>query len=496
MPTDFLDLLPIVIEDADTVRSRFDLDANAGLDPADSRYKDLTPGGFYWDATQPGVLECVRLWDTITEMVAAMFPGTAWGEYLDNHGETINVGRKDEARAAGLVSFVGPVGTLIPAGTVVSTEVADPSSLDDPVEFTTDVSITLAPTPGPTNLAAVAAGSGGTLPAGTYYYRVSAIVPDTRPGAAGGATIETIASNEVWASVAGATSEITLSWTAVAGATAYRVYRGTVLGGESFLIQVAASPYVDTGAVAPSGVLPSLNAVTVTASVPGDRGNVPAGTVILVQSPISGSPAVTNSEATSGGADVESDDAYRRRIAQAYAAPQGAGSQSDYERWSLEEPGIGYATVQPLWNGAGSVRVIITDPNNRPNSTLAVQSLQLKLDPIPGQGAGIAPVGAIVTVATPSTLTVDVLGSVMFEPGYSLDGAAGAIAMRQTIIDSVYSYLNTLRPGDDAILYKVIGQIMLVPGVLDVSNVRLNGAAANVTVGPLQVAVGGNVALT
>lgn len=580
-----------MLEDADSVRARFNADATAGLDPTNPRYPDLTEGGMYWDCTQGAVLECVRLWDSMTEMLAAMFPGTAWGEYLDLHGETLTLPRKDEVAASGEVLFSGTIGTLIPAGTIVSTEIADPSSGSEPVEFETQVSVTLAPTPGPTNLAAVGAGAGGVLAAGTYYYRVTAI----------GASGETIASNEAYATVTGATSKIELTWNAVGGATAYKVYRGTVIGGEILLGTVPSphkgaptglvatpsasggtlaagtryykvtaldaagesigsaeasavvpgggagsvtltwngvfgatsyrvywgtvagaeghwlpvangattlidigttgtvatvpgadttSPTVatDTGRFVAAAPAPPTNRSAVVASVPGSAGNVPAGTVTLVLSPISGGPAVTNDAPMSGGADVESDDFYRHRILLEYGQAQGAGTVADYERWSLSFPAVGFVTVQPLWAGAGTVRVIVTDQSNHPVSALVVAALQTYLDPIPGAGAGQAPVGAIVTVATPSLFNVAASATVSFQPGYSLDGAAGTIPSRQSLIDSINQYINSLRPGDDVILANVIARFFLVPGVLDVSAVLLNGVAANAVVGALQVA--------
>lgn len=591
MPDDFINFLPVVQEDIDSVRARFDGDATASLDPSDPRYPDLTPGGFYWDTTQPCVIECVRLWDALTEAVAAQFPGTAWGEYLDLHGETINVPRKDEVAASGEVLFAGPVGTLIPAGTVVSTEVADPSSLEDPIEFETQVSVTLAPTPGPTGLAAVAVGAASAiLAAGTYYYRVTAISGSgetiasneayatavatgridltwvavggatsynvyrgnvagvesllgsvsaggkaaptgvvATPSAAGGtlaagtryykvtaldAVGETLASAEVSAVVpGGGTGSVTVTWNPVFGVRQYRVYYGTAAGVEGNYLVAAGAPTTltdtgtagtagtppvgnttsavgasDTGRFVPTATAPPTNRALAVATEAGSRGNVSAGSVVLVQSPINGGPSVTNDSPMTGGADVESDAPYRRRILLAFGSAQGAGTQADYEQWALAFPAVGYATVQPLWNGAGTVRVIVTDRSNRPESALVIAALQTDLDPIPGMGAGRAPIGAIVTVATPTLLNIDVAGSPTFQTGYSLDGAGGTVPLRDAITDSIKQYVNGLKPGDDVILANVIARFFLVPGVLDVTGVTLNGTTANVVVGALQVA--------
>ncbi len=62
---------------------------------------------------------------------------------------------------------------------------------------------------------------GGNIPAGTYYYAVTAVLP----------TGETIASNvQATPALMGATNSVTLTWSAVAGATAYKVYRSTTAG--------------------------------------------------------------------------------------------------------------------------------------------------------------------------------------------------------------------------------------------------------------------------
>lgn len=67
--------------------------------------------------------------------------------------------------------------------------------------------------------------SAGTLPAGTYYYVITAL-----DGVGG----ETIASNELSATL-GATGEIALTWNVVPNTFAYNVYRGTSSGAEALL---------------------------------------------------------------------------------------------------------------------------------------------------------------------------------------------------------------------------------------------------------------------
>jgi hypothetical protein len=101
----------------------------------------------------------------------------------------------------------------------------------------------------PVNAAFATSTTGGTLAAGTYYYRVSAL----------SAQGETLASTETSQATTGSTSTVTVNWGSVAGAVGYRVY-GRSTGAELLLAQVGAVlTFVDTGAITPAGILPVAN---------------------------------------------------------------------------------------------------------------------------------------------------------------------------------------------------------------------------------------------
>lgn len=111
-------------------------------------------------------------------------------------------------------------------------------------------------------------------------------------------------------------------------------------------------------------------------------GNVTAGQIDDLQSPLDGIAAVYNALPMSGGSDVESDEVYRERVLLAWQGAAGAGTQTDYRRWALAYPGIGFAAVTPLAFGPGTVSLVVTDLNNRPfSSTAEVDALQLQIDP-------------------------------------------------------------------------------------------------------------------
>ena len=110
----------------------------------------------------------------------------------------------------------------------------------------------------PINAAFSTATTGGTLAAGTYWYRISVT------NAAG----ETVASNQTSQVTTGSTSTVTVNWGVITGATGAKVY-GRTTGAELLMAtwngsvwsvgSGTATSWTDTGSVTPSGALPSSN---------------------------------------------------------------------------------------------------------------------------------------------------------------------------------------------------------------------------------------------
>jgi uncharacterized phage protein gp47/JayE len=381
----FIRLLPLFTETVDSIRARLNADANAGLTPEDDAFLDTTPGGLFWDLTQAPALEVERVWDALSvDMISASFPATAWATYLDEHGLTLGLYRKQPTEATGVVTFEGDSGSLIATGTRLATEQSDPDA--DPITFIT------------TSSANIDAGGSTDVP---------------------------------------------------------------------------------------------VQAVLV-----GSAGNVAIGAISVVISPSAGISSVANALPVTGGSDLETDEAFRERILLAYRGSHGPGTVDDYKAWALAYRGVGFVTVNPLWMGPGTVQVVVTDDDNNPVSPQKVAELQAGLDPTLQEGRGQAPIGALVTVATPNTVVVDVTASVLFEEGYSLEGADGTIAARSDLDTVIREYVDGLPPGEDVVIQHVVGRIFLVAGVYDVLSVTLNGLSVNLTIAALEVAVTGNVVLS
>lgn len=217
--------------------------------------------------------------------------------------------------------------------------------------------------------------------------------------------------------------------------------------------------------------------LAVQAVVEESAGNVAADAITVPSTPLPG-VTFTNAAPTEGGTDPETDDALRERLLEQFVGA-GGGTILDYKRWAGSRAGVGRVTVIPIWNGPDTVLVIVMTADGQPVSAAVVDDVQQFLDPVPGQAHGQAPVGDAVTVKTATLLNIDVTTHVTFEDGYSLDGAGGTIALRDTITAAVSAYVQTVEPAGEVVVAQIEGHIALVPGVHDVA---VSAPAANVAV--------------
>ncbi|MDR6883801.1 baseplate J/gp47 family protein [Bacillus sp. 3255] len=197
----------------------------------------------------------------------------------------------------------------------------------------------------------------------------------------------------------------------------------------------------------------------------------------------------TLSDALIPGTEKESDDEYRARFFQEVKLPATSGNKADYMRWALEVDGVGGAQVLPLWNGPGTVKVIIIDANKLPASSTLVDNVQEYIDPIEAMGEGKSPVGAGVTVAAAIGVSIDVSGTIV------LDGSRTIAQVKADFTAALTEYLSAIAFSDDpSVKYARAGALLLgIAGVGDYTSLLINGANGNITISAGSVAVTGTV---
>lgn len=231
-------------------------------------------------------------------------------------------------------------------------------------------------------------------------------------------------------------------------------------------------------------------AVDIKAVMAGESGNVAAGAISVVVKSMNGVTSVTNPVPTSGGADTENDISLLSRFLAKVQNPGTSGNKADYLNWALEVPGVGGAQVIPLWNGPGTVKVVLVDSDKLPASQAIVDAVQAYIAPT-DEGTGEAPIGATVTVVAATAVNIDVTATVVITGAKTIDDIKAAFK------SSLADYLQGLAFAQDpTVRYVRVGSLLLdVDGIQDYSNLTLNGGSGNISINQDQVAVKGTVTL-
>lgn len=198
--------------------------------------------------------------------------------------------------------------------------------------------------------------------------------------------------------------------------------------------------------------------VAVRAVNAGTAGNVAAGTIVNIPISIPGITSVTNDEPTHDGYDEESDEELLKRYYVIVRRPATSGNCNHYYNWAMSVEGVGDCKVVPLWNGAGTVKVIIIDSNHDVASSDLIKKVQAHIEEN-------HPIGATVTVESPSPLQIDITADIK--------GTFDAETFKSSLSDYFVSHALSLTYVSSA---QIIDRIMNQSTVEDCDNVLVNGA--------------------
>lgn len=125
--------------------------------------------------------------------------------------------------------------------------------------------------------------------------------------------------------------------------------------------------------------------------------------------------------------DDEDDETLRARLLQATPWLAYGGNIADYQAMLADIPEVGAAQIYPTWAGGGTVKLVIVGTDYLPASASLISEVKEKIDPVPGQGVGLAPIDHTVTVVAPAPKTLGVSISVDVDTGYTKNGLKPAI---------------------------------------------------------------------
>lgn len=194
--------------------------------------------------------------------------------------------------------------------------------------------------------------------------------------------------------------------------------------------------------------------------------NVDAGTITKIPVSIYEVSAVTNKNPAYDGFDEETDAELLERLLFKVQQPATSGNPYHYVQWATEVTGVGGVKVVRLWNGNGTVKVIITDANNNIASEDLIRKVQAHIEEQ-------APIGATVTVVSLEPVKIDIELKV-----------TGGTANAEGIKNAVNNYFKQNIFNATYVSYAVIGSIILqnsaTTGVSDYTDLKINGDTKNI----------------
>lgn len=208
----------------------------------------------------------------------------------------------------------------------------------------------------------------------------------------------------------------------------------------------------------------------------GTTGNVEIGTIINIPYSIPGIISVTNTAVTYDGFEEETDTELLERYLLKVRTPATSGNKYHYMQWATAVEGVGQVKVLPLWNGPGTVKVIIIDSNNQTASNELIQKVKDYIEQY-------RPIGADVTITSPSPKLINVSADITGSTDIEL------------IKKSINAYFNKGFE-NKCISLAQIGKIFLdTTTIKDYSNLRMNDKPENITLTDEELPAVGEVIL-
>ena len=167
------------------------------------------------------------------------------------------------------------------------------------------------------------------------------------------------------------------------------------------------------------------------------------------------------------GIDIESDEDLRKRFIKVVNNPSTSGNKAHYEEWALEVNGVSRAIVYPLWNGNGTVKVMVVGNDNKP----VLEDVRKNVEDHITENM---PIGCQLTVTTPTNLDATIVATIELKEGYEIE------EVKQEFEAKINEYLKSVT--NEFTYSKVYGLLANIIGIEDIGTLTINGGNSNITI--------------
>lgn len=226
----------------------------------------------------------------------------------------------------------------------------------------------------------------------------------------------------------------------------------------------------------------------------GYYGNIESGLLTPIEY-IEGMESAILTEILIPGEDEEDTEHLRQRYFDSLESQAFGGNIADYKEKVCSINGVGGVKVYPVWNGGGTVKLVIIDSNfDSPSSTL-ISAVQNIIDPIQNQGTGkgLAPIGHTVTVVGCEKTPVNIVTKITFQSGWDWE------AIKSYVEEEIDKYFKELSSDWDSFenlivrISQIETRLLNLSGVLDIADTTLNGESHNILLENNNIPIRGDI---
>ena len=181
------------------------------------------------------------------------------------------------------------------------------------------------------------------------------------------------------------------------------------------------------------------------------------------------------------GEDEEGTEELRERYFNSLDSQAFGGNIQDYKEKTKALQGVGGVKVYPVWNGGGTVKLVIINSEYGVPTDELIESVQTAIDPEQnqGQGLGIAPIGHVVTVEGAGETEVNIETTITYAEGWSFEDIKPAA---EEVIDGYFKELCGEWEESGGIIVRISQietRLLDLEGVIDIEGTKLKGEAKN-----------------
>ena len=213
--------------------------------------------------------------------------------------------------------------------------------------------------------------------------------------------------------------------------------------------------------------LPTDNILYVEANEVGYKYNLLANTEFELVEKNDKVTSLINETDFKNGIDIENDEDLRKRFIKVVNNPSASGNKNHYEEWALEVNGVGRAIVYPLWNGNGTVKVMVVGNDNKP----VLEDVRKNVEDHITENM---PIGCQLTVTTPTNLDATIVATIELKEGYEIE------EVKQEFEAKINEYLKSVT--NEFTYSKVYGLLANIIGIEDIGTLTINGGNSNITI--------------